>query len=924
MPIKNSSDESKESSDDGFEDFQEPEDDSQNQQTNSNQINGEDELKIEPKQENDKDIDDKYDFDADLHLPNEIGAYNQSNENSSNKGSQEENKNDDSFDDFWEPEQIHPQIDLNELDDEEDKNPKNDSQIDDEQSDKLAVPTLNIQENFDSKDSSNSNEPNQKPLDSESDDIEIKADDSSDESPPQLSSEFITNDLNLEPQNNEKENQITEDNVENDEFEDFVEPQIEEPAHIEEINQDSKPSVQEDLQQKSNWDEDNHTNDIQVEHVPNLSENNSDNFDNPKSNSHCDELQKEVNADKPDEIELKADSDSFDDFAQPEDNSKNNDENTNDDVIPPVQIDDKSNSFEDFEEPVNNSNNHSNDKNSLDKDDKIELQADNDSFEDFKEPIHDLIQGEENKNTENCKDELSSNISWKEETLNIVNENGNIETAQNNLNEVELKANSDSFEDFAITDKANEEPSQSEIVKDTPIDIKDDSFKDFEEPKDNNLPVNHINLDENKQNLNLCQNNTEVKLEEIVIQQPDQIEDISNQLPEDENKVQRDAAEDNSFEEFTEPNIVQTKEEVKDDDSFDDFADPNEVEAQHQENKQKIIEGNSSEFEENNQELNLPSNRSQKDCKNEIKYISDNSDDVEIKPDEDSFEDFEEPIASQKEDKHAEIVQNDSFEDFADPDNASDHDNSSKLKDDYKPKQAENIDNSESDKIEMKEDEDSFDDFADPDNNNQVTGSSEQPVSDQLRIPENYQETSSRSEGIELKEDDSFDDFAEPEGNKNNEENKNQIKVDKQNEDSDFDDFNEPEENPVEESHKDVEKPKQIEESKPENLEIKEKSTETSSPISSSSTITTNQTKGIFGQPIDEFWKSESYLTYSSSSKSSISDISKRLIKTPISFDLKEISSRYDSLIEQEVRGYTNRNIPSFTTTYSVKDLFER
>lgn len=124
MPIKNSSDESKESSDDGFDDFQEPEDDSQNQQTNSNQINGEDELKIEPKQENDKDIDDKYDFDTDLHLPNEIGAYNQSNENSSNKGSQEENKNDDSFDDFWEPEQIHPQINLNELDEEEEKNPK--------------------------------------------------------------------------------------------------------------------------------------------------------------------------------------------------------------------------------------------------------------------------------------------------------------------------------------------------------------------------------------------------------------------------------------------------------------------------------------------------------------------------------------------------------------------------------------------------------------------------------------------------------------------------------------------------------------------------------------------------------------------------------------------------------------------------------
>lgn len=908
--------------DDEFDDFQEPEIDSPDKNNAQDQLNQKIGQELDQKADSIKDIDDKYELDADLHLPNEPQGYDQPNGNSSNNDSQEECKDDDSFDDFWEAEQVPPQIDSNQTD-EEHLNNNTDNWNEGEKSDQITVPQLN--EENEPEAGNNLNVPNQQSLDSESDDIQIKADDSSDEPAPHLALESNTNDVDeAQPEIEESKNQP--DDQDKDEFDDFEDPQpVEESQNNEAINQQNEWTENADNNITQKLEANQVANDIQIEPEINSNDDSFNDFEQPISSIPDSDIPKQENINKPDEIELKADDDSFDDFAQPVDNNQI-EVAVEVDVLPTNQIDHNNKSFEEFEEPVNAQNNETEAKENNNNPDEIELKADDDSFDDFAEPASNQPESEENKESEKVdrtNDQQINEPNWDSEV-----NNEQPETDQAKQDEIELKADSDSFDDFAAPEttqqveegKDEKEVKEDTIEKATEEDNKDDSFDGFEEPVDlsaNVLPNQHT--DQNQLKPDPYLENNEVELEQIVIQQPDQVEGKSEAKAEDGDQGESNAKNEESFEEFASPDVVQPKVPVNDDDSFDDFADPNEAESQPQENKPEAKESSSNEIEENNQELNLPSNRSQEEYKQQIKDNSDSSDDAEIKPDDDSFEDFEEPVVSNPAEKQVPNTQNDSFEDFADPN--EDKIDSVKPDENNKPKKAESQNSSESDKIEMKEDDDSFDDFADPDSNNQVTGSSEQPASDQLRIPENYQETSSRSEGIDLKED-SFDDFAEPEGNKtdkNTEEDKKESEVEHQKDDSDFDDFNDPEEKQIA-----IDKPVESEEIQVEKLQPQEKTTAVSSPISSPSPTKISLNKGMFSESLDEFSHSETYLSCNSSSKSSLSDIWKRLAKSSIILNLKEVSSKYESLIDQEVGGYSSRNIPSFTTTYSVKDLFER
>lgn len=326
---------------------------------------------------------------------------------------------------------------------------------------------------------------------------------------------------------------------------------------------------------------------------------------------------------------------------------------------------------------------------------------------------------------------------------------------------------------------------------------------------------------------------------------------------------------------------------------------------------------------------------------------SSDSDKIEIKPD-DSFDEFEDPKETpnipeeaKNSDKNdsvegdGKIDNDDSFDDFADPEEtheqeAEDEAKVASQKDESEKEEPENLNKDESDshasdKIEMKDD-DSFDDFEDP-KDIQLQDTKEQTNPDDLRLPENDQDNSSKSERNKMNEE-SFDDFADPEGN---DENAKSDKEDskhneEQKDDEDFDDFHdadndeEPSDTP-EVAEKAVEVPPQ-----PQAVPV-DRQSPPPAPVLTSQAPLVKSKLSLFDETADEYSSAEVYTdSVSAKSKVNIRSIACRFAKCQELLDKnKEASGKFKSLIEFELSAYSNRgNIPSYKTSYSIKELFER
>ena len=763
VPNKISSEEEKEESDDGFDDFKDPENENNEVQADINLIKEENKVNLNAKVN--EEMIDNNNFDNDLQLPNDQDGYYQPQDNSSDCDSKNQSNKDDSFDDFWDPEQtssqtenisqIHKEIEEEKID--------NHNEIEkDCQTNQIIISESKQVEKIEDDDNEKINWHVQKQIESESDDGEIKADDSSDEQPPKLFTEMNANDTNSENQQTE-EIKLDEND---DSFDDFTDPKIIEDSSNQEKSSNNDPCSKNN-EEIAKLEEDHKLNDKIINSNDNTNNKSFEDFEEPKSNNIGNEANNAEISNNNDYI-IKTNEESFDDFAEPEEIQNSNQPN---DTLDLNKLKDKNDSLEDIERPV----------------------------------ISDTIR----ENKIECSEDNQNNTSNFEDAKEVIEEN---------VWNQEIK------------------PTDLNVESRTKVEIK------------------------------------EMHAEDSTISKIDEDKDKSN--------------DDESFEDFTEPECIinnSIKEELKDNKAMH-------IEENNKDNKQELIDQESKGIINNN---------------------SENSNDGEIKPDEDSFDEFTEPITSQKLEQIEDVKsKDDSFDDFADPDEnkeVNDKEDIPKILDNNINK-TDDSNNSQSDKIEMKND-DSFDDFADPDTNNQITGSSEQQASDQLRIPENYQETSSRSEGIDLKEDSDFDDFAEPEEDKKEE---NKLTVESINkEDSDFDEFNEPTEivknnyDPEDKINQKLEV-KNLEESKTSNK--------------SDTSIPQKQIKSLFDNSIEEFFNSESYSSHKSSSKSSIFSISKSLLKTPISLNLKEISSKFKSQINQEILSNSNWSIPSYTVTYSLND----
>ena len=262
----------------------------------------------------------------------------------------------------------------------------------------------------------------------------------------------------------------------------------------------------------------------------------------------------------------------------------------------------------------------------------------------------------------------------------------------------------------------------------------DDSFDDFADS--NQLP----------------KDDTEQK--ELNISKP---VELKQDIKDTENKPQEQQDNENSFDDFEEPQKAKNQDEKVENEKQEDNL-PNNIDNSKIPENSKIDEGDLA----NQNSDNVKPNESQQDNKGNEKEQKEDSD----------FDDFAEPQNNDDNKAPPEKQEDSDFDNFSEP--------------------QENDDNKQ-DSAKQQENDSDFDDFAEPQKSESITEvekrneDKEDSDNDDFIEPQN-KEVEQNNSNNKQENDSDFDDFAEPQENENN------APPEKQ-EDSDFDDFAEPQQN---------------------------------------------------------------------------------------------------------------------------------